>query len=149
MFSRRKAEKAAAAARLKRVAFFDGFTDDELARVAELADEVEAEAGAELTDQGRPGQECFVILHGRANVFVGDDLVATLEEGSMVGEMALIDHRPRSATVSAETPMELLAFNTKSFRSLLDEMPKASQRVMSLLSTRLQENAARREAKRG
>lgn len=149
MFSRKKAEKAAAAARLKRVAFFDGFTDDELARVAELADEVEAEAGAELTDQGRPGQECFVLLHGRANVFVGDDLVATLEEGSMVGEMALIDHRPRSATVIAETPMELLAFNTKSFRSLLDEMPKASQRVMSLLSTRLQENAARREAKRG
>jgi CRP/FNR family transcriptional regulator, cyclic AMP receptor protein len=149
MFSRKKAEKAATAARLRRVAFFEGFTDDELARVAELADEVEAEAGAELTDQGRPGQECFVLVHGRANVFVGDDLVATLEEGSMVGEMALIDHRPRSATVIAETPMELLAFDTKSFRSLLDEMPKASQRVMSLLSTRLQENAARREAKQG
>ncbi len=147
MFSRKKAEKQAAAARLKDVAFFEGFTDDELVRVAELADDLEAEAGAELTDQGRPGQECFVLVKGRANVFVGADLVATLEAGSMVGEMALIDHRPRSATVIAETPMELLAFDTRAFRSLLDEMPKASQRVMSLLNTRLQENADRRAAK--
>jgi CRP/FNR family transcriptional regulator, cyclic AMP receptor protein len=149
MFSRKKAEKARAAARLKNVAFFEGFTEDELARVAELADEVEAESGAELTDQGRPGQDCYVILNGRACVFVGDDLVATLEPGSMVGEMALIDHQPRSATVVADTPMELLAFNTKSFKALLDELPKASHRVMSLLNTRLQENAERREKRSG
>jgi CRP-like cAMP-binding protein len=61
----------------------------------------------------------------------------------MVGEMALVDHRPRSATVVAETPMRLLGFDTKAFRSLLDEMPKASQRVMSLLNARAQENRDR------
>jgi CRP-like cAMP-binding protein len=94
-------------------------------------------------DQGRPGQECFVILDGTASVFIGGDHVATLEAGSMVGEMALIDHRPRSATVVAETPMTLLAFDTGAFRALLDELPKASQRVMSLLNARAQANERR------
>ena len=56
------------------------------------------------------------------------DHVATLGPGSMVGEMALIDHRPRSATVLSQTPMRLPSFDTKSFRTLLDEMPKARER---------------------
>jgi CRP-like cAMP-binding protein len=143
MFSRKKAVQQDAAAQLGDVAFFEGFTAEELTRVAELADEVEAEAGAELMDQGRPGQECYVILEGTAGVYFSGEHVATLEAGSMVGEMALVDHRPRSATVVAETPMRLLGFDTKAFRSLLDEMPKASQRVMSLLNARAQENRDR------
>jgi CRP-like cAMP-binding protein len=143
MFSRRKAEQQAAAAQLGEVAFFEGFSAEELGRVAELADEVEAEPGAQLMEQGRPGQECFVILDGSAGVWFGDEHVVTLEAGSMVGEMALVDHRPRSATVVAETPMKLLAFDTRAFRALLDELPKASQRVMSLLNTRAQENQGR------
>jgi len=145
MFSRKKAEKQAAVAELGDVAFFEGFTPAELARVADLADEVEAEAGAELMDQGRPGLECYVILDGTAGVYFGGDHIATLEAGSMVGEMALIDHRPRSATVVAESSMRLLAFDTRHFRALLDELPKASQRVMSLLNARAQENAARKD----
>ena len=142
MFRRRKATDGAA--RLAEVSFFEGFTSEELARVAELVDEVEAERGAELTDQGRPGRECYVIQEGTANVYFGGEHIATLGPGSMVGEMALIDHRPRSATVVAETPMRLLALDAKNFRALLDEMPKASQRVMSLLNARLQENTERR-----
>ena len=143
MFTRKKAKEAAE--RLRDVAFFEGFTDQDLARVASLADEVEAEEGAELTDQGRPGLECFVILDGRASVLVAEEHVATLEKGSMVGEMALIDHRPRSATVIAETPMTLLAFDTKAFSKMLDEMPAARQKVMVLLNDRLRDNRERRQ----
>ena len=84
-----------------------------------------------------------MILDGTAGVYFAGQHAATLEQGSMVGEMALLDHKPRSATVVAETPMKLLAFDTRSFRSLLDEMPKASQRVMALLNARVRENAER------
>lgn len=143
MFNRRKAREAAA--RLRGVAFFEGFDDDELARVAGLADEVEAEEGAELIDQGQPGLECYVIVEGRAAVLVGGEHVATLESGAMVGEMALIDHRPRSATVVAESPMTLLAFDTKAFAKMLDEMPMARQKVMALLNARLRDNRERLE----
>ena len=106
---------------------------------------MQAEAGAQLMEQGRPGQECYVILDGTAGVYFGGEHIATLEAGSMVGEMALIDHRPRSASVVAETDMALLGFDTRHFRALLDELPKASQRVMSLLNARAQENATRND----
>jgi CRP-like cAMP-binding protein len=121
------------AAHLAKVGFFEGFTDAELRRVAELAEEVEADTGAELTEQGRVGQEAFVVLEGRAGVYVGGRQVAEVQPGSVVGEMALIDHRPRSATVRALTPMRLLSFDAQRFRRLLDEMPKANQRVLEKL----------------
>lgn len=128
------------AERLAGVGFFQNFTPKELSRVAELVEEVDAEAGAELIDQGRPGQECYVIVEGEAGVFISGERKATLGAGEMVGEMALIDHRPRSATVKAMTPMKLLAFDAKRFKTLLDEMPKASQHVMQLLTERLRQN---------
>ncbi len=125
------------AERLANVTFFEGFTPKELARVGELVEEVDAEAGAELMEQGRPGLECYVVVAGEAGVYVGGQWVAKIGPGEMVGEMALIDHKPRSATVKAVTPMKLLSLDAKRFRTLLDEMPKAAAAVMSKLSERL------------
>lgn len=122
---------------LSNVAFFEGFSDDELHRVLDLSEQVEAPAGTVLVDQGDTGTDCFVIVDGTASVYVRGEHVASSGPGSMVGEMALIDHRPRTATVAADTDMKLLRFRTKSFRTLLDEMPKASERVMTLLRSRL------------
>ncbi len=139
---RRKIDDTAAAERLATAAFFEGFTPKELARVAELVEEVEAEEGAELIDQGRPGLECYVIVEGRAGVYVAGQQIAELGPGQMVGEMALIDNRPRSASVKALTALKVLALDNKRFRTLLDEMPKASQRVMEMLSERLRRDDA-------
>ena len=119
------------------VAFFEGFSDADLLRVAELGSEVDAAAGTVVMDQGDPGLECFVIVGGAAGVYVRGDRVATLGSGSMVGEMALVDHRPRTATVVADTDLQLLRFDSKAFRKLLDEMPAASERVLTLLAERL------------
>jgi CRP/FNR family cyclic AMP-dependent transcriptional regulator len=141
MFGHRK-KAVDGADKLRGVAFFDGFSDDELQRVAELADDVEAESGAMLVDQGRVGQECFVILEGQAGVYASGEHIATVGPGMMVGEMALVEHRPRNATVVAETPMRLLAFDTRHFKQLLEEMPKAHDRVMEVLAARLQENSS-------
>lgn len=136
MFGHRK-KAVDGASKLKDVAFFEGFSDDELNRVAELADELSAEPGAVLVDQGSVGQDCFVILEGEAGVYFSGEHIATVSPGSMVGEMALIEHRPRNATVVAETPMKLLAFDTTHFKQLLQEMPKANDRVMETLAARL------------
>jgi CRP-like cAMP-binding protein len=134
-----RGQRSEAADRLRSVAFFEGFTDAELDRVAALADTVEAEADADLTDQGRPGQEAYVILEGRAGVYVNGAQIAEVGPGELVGEMALIDHRPRIATVRALTPMRLLSFDAHQFRRLLDEMPKAQVRVMERLVERLRQ----------
>ena len=126
---------------LSKVAFFEGFSSADLTRVSALSTEVEAEAGTVLIDQGDTGVDCFVIVEGSATVYIGNDAVATLPAGSMIGEMALVDHRPRSASVVADTPMRLLRFDSRHFRRLLSEMPKAEERVMALLTSRLRDNA--------
>ncbi|MEO7555785.1 MAG: cyclic nucleotide-binding domain-containing protein [Acidimicrobiales bacterium] len=125
------------AERLAGIALFEGFSPAELHRVAELVEEADAQAGAVLTEQGKPGQECFVIVTGEASVDVGTHRVATLGPGDLVGEMALIDNQPRSATVRAVTPMRLLALDATRFRTLLDELPKANRAIMAKLSEKL------------
>jgi CRP-like cAMP-binding protein len=133
----------ALAVALRDVAFFEGFEPGELERVAGLADEVEALPGAVIIDQGRVGQECFVVLAGQATVYVGDEVVASIGPGTMIGEMALVDHRPRSASVVAATPMRLVAFDTDAFAHLMTEMPKAHDRVIAMLAARLEANRER------
>jgi CRP/FNR family transcriptional regulator, cyclic AMP receptor protein len=122
---------------LRRAAFFDGFSPAELERVAELAEPTVAEQGALLIDQGRVGLACYVILRGQAAIYVGGEHIATLGPGSMVGEMALVEHRPRNASVVAETALRLLMFDTRAFGQLLEEMPKAHDRVIALLLARM------------
>lgn len=132
----------AAAGRLTDIELFEGFSPQELERVAELADEVDAEEGAMLTEQGKVGQECYVIVKGSASVIVGGEVIATLGPGELVGEMALIDNRPRSGTVRADSPMRLLSFDVKSFRTLLDELPSANRAVMAKLTERIRRGDA-------
>lgn len=119
------------------VSFFEGFSPEQLQRVANLGDEVDVDAGTVLVDQGDPGLDCYVVVEGTASVLVAGEHIASIDEGSMIGEMALVDHRPRNATVVADTPMRLLRLKASAFRTLLDEMPKASERVMALLTARL------------
>lgn len=127
---------------LSGVAFFEGFSSDELQRVAALSGELTLGSGAVLIDQGDTGVDCYVIVEGTASVKVRDEQVATLSTGDMVGEMALIDHRPRMASVVATSDMRLQRFNSRQFRQLLTEMPKAEERVMTMLTERLRAEEA-------
>ena len=129
---------------LSGLSFFEGFAPEELARISELGREVELASGAELMDQGEIGLTCYVLVEGTASVYIGGEHVASLPAGSMVGEMALIDHRPRRAAVIAVGDVKAIEFDTRAFATLLDEMPRARDRVMALLHTRLQANQANR-----
>lgn len=128
---------------LSKVGFFDTFTKAAIEQMAELGHRVDAEPGAELTDQGRYGDVCYLIIEGRANVFMRGEYVTSVEAGTMVGEMALLEHRPRSATVVAETPMVLVSFGTKEFRTILDDNADLRERVHQLLVARERANSAR------
>ena len=100
MFGKRKkidTDKVdALATTLSGVSFFAGFTHEQLLRVAALAVEVEAEKGAVIIDQGRVGQECYVILDGEVDVYMAGEHVNTVGSGSMVGEIdaAIVDLAP-------------------------------------------------------
>ena len=134
VFGRKSAESAEW---LSQVSFFESFTPEELRQVAKLFTEVELPAGGVVVDQGDPGTHCYVIVEGTAQVFVRGELVASSGPGTVVGEMALIDHQPRTATVVADTDMKLLRFGTREFHQLMDQMPKANEQLMTLLRARL------------
>lgn len=128
---------------LGKVSFFDCFTPTELAEVAALGQKVVADPGALLTDQGRFGDVSYVIVEGTANVSMNGTYVASVSAGSMVGEMSLIEHRPRAASVVAETEMTLVSFGIEEFRALLEKYPTAKERVLALLDSRSRANLAR------
>jgi CRP-like cAMP-binding protein len=128
---------------LRHIALFAHMTEPELVRVAALGEPVDAEPGAVLIDQGDVGVECFLVLEGEAGIFAAGHHVATIGAGAVVGEMALIGHKPRNATVTAQTPMRLLAFNISTFKKLLEEMPVAQKYIYELLEARAAENSGK------
>jgi CRP-like cAMP-binding protein len=128
---------------LRHIALFARMSEAELARFAALGEPVDAEPGAVIIDQGDVGVECFLVLEGEAGIVTGGEHVATIGPGSVVGEMALIGHKPRNATVKAQTAMRLLSFDIPSFKKLLDEMPVAQKYIYDLLEARARENSGR------
>jgi CRP/FNR family transcriptional regulator, cyclic AMP receptor protein len=124
---------------LRRVPLFAGLGDGDLREVARLADEVDVPAGTALTREGQLGHEFFVIVEGRARVNRNGRKVNELGPGDFLGEIALIDGRPRSATVTTEEPTRLLVLAHREFRSLLDNFPKIERQVLQALADRVRQ----------
>lgn len=118
---------------------FAACTKRELSRIAALSDVIEAPEGKVLTRQGDTGWEFFVIVNGKAKASIRGRPSATLGPGSFFGEMALLDHGPRTATVTAETDMDLLVLNARDFSGLLIEAPTVARRMLEVLAERLRE----------
>jgi len=122
---------------LANVPLFSTCNKRELSRIASLVEEVEAPEGKVIVRQGDPGRECFVIADGRAKATIRGKRSAVLGPGSFFGEMSLLDHGPRSATVTAETDMRLLVLGSREFSSLVNEVPVVAVRMMRGLAERL------------
>jgi CRP/FNR family transcriptional regulator, cyclic AMP receptor protein len=141
----RRKSKDAKVELLRGVPLFSACSKRELSRIASLADEIEVPKGRVLTREGDPGRECFVVIDGRATVTVGDrGRVVRLSPGACFGEMSLLDQRPRSATVEAQTDMRLLVLDSRSFSSLIQEVPSVARKVLVAMAGRLR--AAESEA---
>ena len=90
---------------LKRVPLFEHCSKKDLQRIAQIADELDLREGKVLITEGERGREFFVIVEGEVEVRRKGRKVATLGAGSFVGEMALLSKVPRTATVTALTPI--------------------------------------------
>jgi CRP-like cAMP-binding protein len=90
---------------LKRVELFNGLSDDELERIAEISHQQTFQEGDIIASQGDPGTEFFIITEGLVEILVksgsNQKTIVNLGTGQSVGEMSLIDQGPRSATVRA------------------------------------------------
>jgi CRP-like cAMP-binding protein len=122
---------------IKRVPLFSGLSKRELEEVASLADEIDLRDGKELTRQGKPGREFFVLLEGSADVTKDDRRINQLGDGDFFGEIALISRSPRTATVTATSPVRALVITDRSFRRLLEDSPQIQLKVLEALAERI------------
>jgi CRP-like cAMP-binding protein len=119
------------------IPLFSSSTRDELSKLAGLFDEVTRPAGAALVREGAPGNEFFVLVDGMATASVQGEKLATLEPGDFFGEMSLLEHAPRAATIVADTDVTLLVAEPRGFASLWATAPAVGVRMLRTMSSRL------------
>jgi CRP-like cAMP-binding protein len=122
---------------IRKVPLFARCSRTELKEIALLADEIDLHEGTEMTRQGAPGREFFVLLDGTADVKKNRRRVNTLGPGDFFGEIALVSREPRTATVIATSPVRALVITDRSFRRLLDDAPRVQTKVMEAMAERL------------
>ena len=126
---------------LKAVPLFAGCSKAELQRVASLADELDLGEGATLIREGERGREFLVIASGTVKVTRKGKTIRDLGAGDYVGEIALVADVPRTATVTATSPVRLLVITDRAFRSVLEQMPSIATKVLQSLGQRLHSDA--------
>jgi CRP-like cAMP-binding protein len=100
-------------------------------------DTLQLSSGEVLFREGEKADLFYIVLEGSLEILVGENVVEMAERGAIVGEMALIEDAPRSATVIAKTPSRLVGIDQKRFRFLVQQTPNFAIHVMKALADRL------------
>lgn len=115
--------------------------EQELARLARWGDIVHLPSQTVLTREGEVGREAFLLIDGGATVEAGGQEIAHAEPGDFIGEMALVDRRPRSATVRTTMPTRALVFDQNGFVEMLGTSPGLTRDLLGQMSERLRRAA--------
>jgi CRP-like cAMP-binding protein len=136
MGSRDRRERDRRIDRWREVPLLAHCTRRQLERIDQLGTVVPVPAGRTLTLEGTPGRECFVVLEGAASAARADVTVGLVSEGTVTGELALLDRLPRRATVVTQRPSRLLVLSPTEFAELLDVAPCVSDVVLETAARR-------------
>ena len=124
---------------LKRAPLFEGLSRKELVQLARVTEDVEVPPGKVLCKEGQLGREFFVIVDGEVEVTRDGKRVATRTGGEFFGEIALLEDIPRTATVTAKTPLRFFVLTRKDFRHLVNENRNVERKVLRALARRVVE----------
>ena len=122
---------------LKHVPLFERCTKKELREIASIADELQVPAGKALAVEGASGREFLVVVEGSAEVRRRGRKVNLLGDGDLLGEIALVTGRPRTASVTTLEPTRVLVLTERDFRRLMRELPSIQAKVLHALAERL------------
>ena len=123
---------------LRQVPFFEGLSTKSLARIDKHLDDVNVSAGRVLTAEGESAYEAFIIADGVAEISIEGKVVRDTEIGELIGEIGVIKHTLRAATVVAKTPMRLLVLDAREMNALLHEDKLVAERVQQNLDRHLE-----------
>jgi CRP-like cAMP-binding protein len=126
-----RTERRETVAALAALPTMTGCDDKELSRLADTGKVVTVPADWSLIQERTPGDTCYLILDGAAEVLNGTNVVATLGPGALVGEIGLLDARLRTATVVTRTRTTLLSVGFAEMKKLLDEQPHLADALLA------------------
>jgi len=123
---------------------FAACSPGELEAAGSLLTQLDIPAGVRLIGEGLLGHEFFVILDGEAAVTAGlpedQRVLAVLSHGDFAGEMSLLARAPRSATVTALTPLRIYVASAAEFAGLMELLPTVRSRIVAAAAARQAEN---------
>ena len=122
---------------LKSSSLFSQTPDNVLADVAGRVQELNFDQDEVIVRKGDRGDSFYIIVSGRVQVWDEDRMLNELGDGSIFGELALLDPAPRSATVKAIEPVHLLQLDASHFRVVLAERPEVSAAIIRVLTSYL------------
>lgn len=128
---------------LREVPLFKTLNDNDLGQLADLAEEKFFDPGDRLMIQNEYSSELYIIANGEVEIRVfsdeGEKHISTIGNGDYLGEMAILDGAPRSASAYAKTKTRTLSINGSSFHAILRDRPTVALAVLSDLSKRIRE----------
>jgi CRP-like cAMP-binding protein len=123
---------------LASVPFFSTCTKRQLQEISKVATYLDVPAGRVLARQGEGGLELFILLGGTASVTRDGRRVATRTAGDVVGELAVLSHHTRNATVVAETELQTLVLTHAGLHQLLEDIPGLAKHLLYEVSARME-----------
>ena len=123
--------------RLAEVPLFADCSQRDLQTVARVVRDIPHRAGTVIAREGEPGIGLFILVEGTADVTIGGKKKATLGPGEFFGEIALLDGGPRTATVTANTDVQMLGLTEWVFRGLMQEHPSIALKTLQQMAGRL------------
>jgi CRP-like cAMP-binding protein len=123
---------------LEKVPLYAGLSRKEREKIAHWSDTVDLPAGKHLLDEGRLPHEFFVVLDGEVEVTHDGERLAMMGPGDFFGEIALIQHGRRTASVVTTSPSRLAVMSPASFVAMRREMPEVTERIDTAIRDRLQ-----------
>jgi len=124
---------------LRNVPLFSGLSAKELMSLSRLMDEIDLKPGTVIIREGNTGGEFFIVLEGTIEVKRKGRRLARLGPGDYLGEIALIDHGPRTATAMVETDARLLVLASREFHSMLASDPRIENKILRTLAARVRD----------
>jgi CRP/FNR family transcriptional regulator, cyclic AMP receptor protein len=121
------------------VPLFSDLNRREIGFLGKLMDDVDLSDGKVLTREGARGGEFFIVMEGAVRIERGGKELNRLGPGDFLGEIALIDQGPRTATATAEGPCRVMVLTTSAFTSMLSQNPGVENKILRVLARRVRD----------
>ena len=122
--------------RLKKIPLFEGLSDHDLERLATWTDEIDVPSGKNLITQATFAHEFMLIAEGTAEVSHDGQHLADMGPGEFFGEMALLSHHPRMASIVATSDLTLVVMHERNFRAMEEAVPTVANRIAKVIAER-------------